>query len=186
MHTHAECCDEIARLTRETMNSWKLMARGWAPEAAADIIDTAMLDQQVSLAHCLRRWETSHSDGELILAWANLGALVEGQLKLLLTLYIEDAMKSEKPPQRVPSMRLQALRDFCLANIWNKNLGFDWDAYVGKVQSRRNAIHAYEEKDFGSWTEWRECVMTHLHFIKSLSGCLPELPPMPDCGHDNY
>jgi hypothetical protein len=181
MHTHAECCDEIARLTRETMTSWKVMARGWAPEAAADIIDSAMLDQQVSLAHCLRRWDTSHSDGELILAWANLGALVEGQLKFFLTLYIEDAMRSPKPPKKVSAMRLQPLRDFYRANIWDNNLGFDWDAYVGKVQSRRNAIHAYEQKDIGSWPEWRECVITHLHFIESLSGSLPEFPPTFDC-----
>jgi hypothetical protein len=155
MHTHAECCDEIARLTRETMTSWKVMARGWAPEAAADIIDSAMLDQQVSL--------------------------VEGQLKFFLTLYIEDAMRSPKPPKKVSAMRLQPLRDFYRANIWDNNLGFDWDAYVGKVQSRRNAIHAYEQKDIGSWPEWRECVITHLHFIESLSGSLPEFPPTFDC-----
>lgn len=180
MLSHAECCDEITRLTRETMQTWKGMARGWAPEAAADIIDTAMLEQQVSLAHCLRRWDKAESDGELILAWANLGALVEGQLKLFLTLYIEDAKKAENPPQKVSSMRLQPLRDFYRTNIWDKNYGFDWDAYVEKVKNRRNTIHAYEQKDIGSWPEWRECVIAHLQFIKSLTSLLPDLPPRLD------
>lgn len=180
MLSHTECCDEIVRITRETMQTWKAMARGWAPDSAADIIDNAMLDQQVSLAHCLRIWDKAQSDGELILAWANLGALVEGQLKLFLTVYIEDMMQAANSPKRVSSMRLQGLRDFYRVNIWDRKLGLDWDAYVEKVQNRRNTIHAYEQKDIGSWSEWRECVIAHLQFIKSLTSLLPDLPPRLD------
>ena len=48
---------------------------------------------QASLATSLSRWVGATSDGDLILAWANLGTLVEGQLKLFLCVYYEDYMK---------------------------------------------------------------------------------------------
>jgi hypothetical protein len=54
----------------------------------------ARLDWQVSLSASLRLWLRDPpdvlTDGELILAWTNLGALIEGTLKLFLSVYYND------------------------------------------------------------------------------------------------
>lgn len=62
---------------------------GWAPVEAAGLLTDARLDWQVSLSKTLRLWirepASALTDGELILAWSNLGSLLEGTLKLLLS-----------------------------------------------------------------------------------------------------
>lgn len=68
-------------------------ASGWAPQDAAELLSRSRLDRQVSLSESLARWTTGPhplSDGDLILAWANLGCLVEGTLKLFLAVYYQD------------------------------------------------------------------------------------------------
>src|SRR5690606_23061743 len=80
-----ELCRRIASLTRCIMDFWS--DGGWAQGKAAALLNRSMLHWQVSLAESLSRWVNTSSDGDLILAWANLGALVEGQMKLFLCVY---------------------------------------------------------------------------------------------------
>jgi hypothetical protein len=68
-------------------------AAGWAPASATEMLSKARLDRLTSLACSLRRWVDTPEpleDGDLILAWANLGALVEAALKLHLSVYLTD------------------------------------------------------------------------------------------------
>src|SRR3990172_855008 len=82
-------CHQIFLQTREMMHFWK-SSHGWAPVDAANLLSKSALEWQVSLSESLRRWVGCTTDGDLILAWANLGALVEGQLKLFLSVYYSD------------------------------------------------------------------------------------------------
>jgi hypothetical protein len=84
--SHAEICECIETLTTKMMDFWK-SAHGWAPIEAAGLLNISMLEWQSSLSSSLHRWLSATSNGDLILAWANLGALVEGQLKLFLSIY---------------------------------------------------------------------------------------------------
>ncbi len=70
---------------------------GWAPIEAAELISKSRLDWQIELSNTLLLWTAEKiSDGELILAWANLGALIEGTLKLYLSVYYLDYLKDEE------------------------------------------------------------------------------------------
>lgn len=84
-----ELCRRIATLTRNIMTFWS-SANGWAPIDTANLLSRSMLEWQMSLAQSLTRWPSTDSTGDLILAWANLGALVEGQLKLFLCVFYDD------------------------------------------------------------------------------------------------
>ena len=95
------CCRTKRRLPRSSpaLNCRKLArfwkaAHGWAPIEAAGLLSKARLDWQVSLSSSLRNWlrdpPAALSDGDLILAWTNLGALIEGTLKLFLSVYYND------------------------------------------------------------------------------------------------
>src|SRR5690349_21648116 len=66
----------IETLNLNIARFWK-EAHGWAPLEAAGLLDKSRLDWQVSLSSSLRLWLREPldliSDGELILAWTNLG-----------------------------------------------------------------------------------------------------------------
>lgn len=178
-----EVCQRITRLTAGMMEFWK-DAKGWAPLESADLLSASMLDEQGSLAASLERWVSAETSGDLILAWANLGALVEGQLKLLLSVYLLDYQRDvptllSKKGKRLYSstpdgMMLHSLQKFCETQVWDS--ADPWDDYVNRVRTRRNTIHAFQYKDIGTFAEWRDELRNHLEFIEHVN----ELLPYPD------
>ena len=170
-------CARIEKLTTRMMTFWKT-AHGWAPIEAAGLLSRSMLEWQASLSCCLSRWIESSSDGDLILAWANLGALVEGQLKLFLSAWYcdykndADAIRDRKGVLVDPDgSTLEPLRQFFVRRIWT--VGDDWNDYVQLVQRRRNAIHAFKARDLGTFAEWRTQLCEHLLFLRDMNKRLP-------------
>ena len=72
-----EVVDRIEKLNSELRQFWA-NSEGWAPVEAAGLLGKARLDWQESLSGTLRLWAAGKSpapcDGNLILAWANLGS----------------------------------------------------------------------------------------------------------------
>jgi hypothetical protein len=186
-----EVVDRIVALQRHIEDFWS-DARGWAPDAAADLLEECRLDRQVSLSECLRLWivrpegaEPELSDGELILGWANLGSLLESTLKLLLVVFLKDYLADDEPPRdrkgkvRVPTdLTLEAVRQFFV----KKSLVTDeWATYIHQVQVRRNAIHSLRERDVGSSGEFIDAVRRYLDLLNHIEGRLPTpfFPPDP-------
>jgi hypothetical protein len=134
-YTDEEICEVIAQETAQIMDFWKNNSTGWAPAEAAAILTRSMLDWQVSLARSLKIWLGRESDGELILAWVNLGSLVEGFLKLFLCIYYTDYIKEEKTPKKdkelrdVDGLEFEKLRGFFKTVIW-KEEDSDWDGSI--------------------------------------------------------
>jgi len=77
MHSYSAAVDDIVRIQKGLSKFWK-SAHGWAPEGAAAMLASARLELMPSLAAAMHKWtpETTMTDGELILAWANLGSLM--------------------------------------------------------------------------------------------------------------
>lgn len=94
--TDEEVCLAIERETREIMDFWQHNSLGWAPADVSEIFANSVLERQSSLAETLSIWLQVNSEGELILAWANLGAQVEGLMKLFLCVYLHDYQKAER------------------------------------------------------------------------------------------
>lgn len=180
-YTYEELCRRIASLTSSIMHFWK-HSSGWAPAEASGLLDKSMLEWQASLALCLARWVGADSPGDLILAWANLGALVEGQLKLFLCVHYNDYQSDVDAIRRQGKLadpdgcELEPLRQFFVKRIWD--VGTNWNPYVQLVQQRRNAIHAFKHRDIGTFVEWQETLRLHLSFVRDVSGRLP----YPDVG----
>ena len=175
--SHDELCDRIEKLTTRMMDFWK-SAHGWAPIEAAGLLSKSMLEWQASLSSSLRLWLCSSSDGDLILAWANIGALVEGQMKLFLSVWYNDysadsdAIRDQRGRLQDPDgSTIEPLRQFFVKRIWT--VGSDWNLYVQLIQQRRNAIHAFKARDIGSFDEWKEELRWHLSFVRYINGSLP-------------
>ena len=157
-------------------------SHGWAPGEAADLMSKSRLDRQVSLSRCLNIWIVDemlkHEEGALILAWSNLGSLIEGTLKLYLAAFYNDYkqadidhFKDKKDEMADPDgLTLEKLRVFFnKVNLWSK----DWNNYVSKVQQHRNAIHAFKDREIGTFDDFELCVKKYLELIGEFNLGLP-------------
>lgn len=160
-------------------------AHGWAPDDAATLLSKSRLDWQVSLSETLHFWveKDTMSDGELILAWANLGALLEGTLKLFFSIYYSkfqsdiEALKkagaydhrrnTHKLPDR---LTLETFRVYaCQNDVFRK-----CDRILIKlIQSRRNAIHAFRDRELGTVDEFRQAARSYSSFLTDVDLSVP-------------
>ncbi|MBP2132630.1 hypothetical protein J2128_000551 [Methanomicrobium sp. W14] len=117
------------------------------------------------------------NNGRLILAWVNLGSLVEGTMKLFLSVWYEDykkdidAIRHKGDLIDPDSLSLDKLREFFKKKIWVKD-GDDWDTWILKIQRRRNAIHAYKNRDIGTFEEFYYDVRVYLKFLLRINNQL--------------
>lgn len=154
-------------------------AEGWAPVKAAHLLAKSRLDRQVALSSTLKLWTTESSetmnDGKLILAWANLGSLVEGTMKLFLAVYYDtyksdvNSIKKKLKVLDPDGLQLEPLRKFFRVSIWDD----PFDKLVQQIQSRRNAIHAFQDRDIGTHAEFLDCVRQYLVMLRYINYRLP-------------
>jgi hypothetical protein len=173
-----EVVGRIVRLNEGLRNFWS-KADGWAPIEAAQLLSKSRLDWQVSLSACLKLWldKSSSTDeaGRLILGWANLGSLIEGSLKLFLSVWYEhyrndvEAIIRKGRLQEPDGLQLEPLRQFFRKRIWDDK----WDQWVEHVQHRRNAIHAYKDRDIGTHEVFTADMRTYLQLLRYINFRLP-------------
>ena len=157
-------------------------AYGWAPENAAKLLEKSRLDWQVSLACFLRNWEhdppEEETDAALILAWVNVGSLAEGAMKLFLSVFLRDYEaapdRGGRVPQRGPEeLGFEVLRQFFKREVLTEAQVTRWNPWLERIQQRRNAIHAYKDRDIGSFSEFRGAVKELREFLDDILGRLP-------------
>lgn len=173
-----EVVERIIILNDSLRQFWS-NAYGWASLETAHLLTKSRLDWQGSLSECLRLWiippSTSVAAGNLILAWANLGSLVEGSLKLFLSVWYEtyaldvEAIKRKGKLQDPDGLQLEPLRQFFRKRIWDDAL----DATVQHIQQRRNAIHAFQSRDIGTYDELVGAIRAYLKLLRYINARLP-------------
>ena len=175
-----EVIHRIIRFTEALSEFWS-SAQGWAPIEAAQLLTKSRLDWQVSLSHCLSIWVDNPTieeyEGGLILAWSNLGSLVEGTMKLFLSVYYMDyqvdveAIKNRDKLVEPDRIELEKLRQYFTKRIWD--IDSSWDESVLHIQQRRNAIHSFRDREIGSFDDFRLDVRRYLEFIRYHNSRLP-------------
>jgi hypothetical protein len=172
--------DQIIYLNERIRSFWQERAGGWAPRKAATMLENSRLDRLVSLSHNLRMWTQPSSEaedeGRLILAWANLGILVEGTMTWFLCVW-EDAY-ARNPMQSRKGYDLDANRlsfeemtRFYRQHIWVA--GDEWDGWTTMVRERRNAVHAFKHRELGTWDDFWQAVVRYNEFIAELDSRVP-------------
>lgn len=181
----------IEKLNAQLAAFWS-KSHGWAPFEAAGLLGKSRLDWQVSLSGSLRLWIRNPGDtltpGELILGWANLGSLIEGTIKLFLSVYYHDfkvdienlkkanAFDHKKQESKSPDgLALEILRKYCcqIELLNEEDL-----ALVALVQQRRNAIHAFKDRPIGDDTEFNLAVRGYLQMLRNVIARLPYPDPV--------
>lgn len=167
--------DDIVRVNAFLDDFWG--KGGWAPSKAAKLLSESRLDRQTELSRTLSIWLASSGDrdseGRLILAWANLGALVEGTMKWFLCVFEHNyaaAPQTDRQgnPVEPDDIWFAKLCDYFAANVWSDQQKQQFHNWSHTVRKRRNAIHAYSHNAIGDWDEWRQAVMTYLQFLVDL------------------
>ena len=174
---------DILRIqTSNTAIMWK-ESRGVAPDSVADKMDDAMLSWMSELTDTLKIWidkGTSMTDGELILARTNMGALVESWLKFFYCVFYEDYIKNPKIVKgkmvEPNNMKFEDLKNFSNGILWddNKSAMYIW---VDKIQHYRNAVHAFNYRDIGTAVEFMSDMD---EFYKYVGHILNHIPPLED------
>ncbi|MFA5863406.1 MAG: hypothetical protein WC975_01825 [Phycisphaerae bacterium] len=162
---------------------------GWAPNNVDAILSKAQLNWQVSLSHSLRIWVQSPTSEDApawqILGYANLGAMVEGSLKLFLSVWYNDykgdvdAIQCEGPIQNPDNLKFEKLRCFFKKRIWCTVASDNWDPWIERIQYRRNAIHAFKKRDIGNHMDLLTDIRNYLKFLRRINHQLP----YPDDGY---
>jgi hypothetical protein len=203
-YSNEEIVNRIVRLTVRMTDFWA-SPRGWAPIESAHLLSKSRLDWQASLSRQLRLFLTADLDkesGALILGWVTLGSLVEGTLKLFLSVwyhvYKAQNLSNELKAVKDKSGKLidpdvlvfEKLRVFFQERvfpknakaIWNNQGEIDWNRWLLRIQQRRNAIHAFRDRDIGSSHEFHTDVKQFLIFLRKVNGAVP----YPDDGEIVY
>ena len=197
-----EVVNDIVEKHEYIESEWQ-QCGGWAPADAARLVAGARLDWLTSLARSLSLWTEyeipkNQCDGQLILAWTNLGALLEGSMKFLLSIWVQnynDAIDTKSTPlfknfrdrkTQLPidpdGITLNKLREFFREEIWvehgdAQHDNTDWNEWVMHIGRRRNAVHAYKDRELGTFDEFSKDVRTYLRFLdEQIVGRLPEPP----------
>jgi hypothetical protein len=158
---------------------------GWAPLEAANLLSRSRLDRQVALSRTLMLWippqldrECPDAEARLILAWANLGALVEGTLKWFACVFYEDYCKDANAIRDKgilvdpDGLAFERLRHFFQKAVWTE---YDnYDQWILEVQLRRNAIHAFKDRDIGTFDDYYESIRMYREFLKDMDYRVPE------------
>lgn len=182
--------EDIICIGERISNFWGSGGHGWAPRSASALLEKARLDRQASLARMLRHWvgdfDEDEIEGALILAWANLGALVEGAMKWFLCVH---ASSYECDPVVLDSGRLLEPEElffgrmcrFFEEHVWTNGQVEQWRDWINMVRERRNAIHAYQNRSVGTFPEFFEAVRTFREFLLALDSQVPY--PDIQCGY---
>ncbi|MFX1451979.1 MAG: hypothetical protein ACFFCM_14135 [Promethearchaeota archaeon] len=178
--SNEEIIERIINLTKGLNRFWSDKNIGsWAPKDAATLLKKSRIDWQDSLTKCLRIWLKTPIDeekeGRLILAWTNLGTLVEGSMKLFLSVWYEFYKKDDKAIRKKgklidpDELSFNFLKNFFKEKILDQT----WVNWIHNIQIKRNAIHAYKNRDIGSFDEFYLNLRKYLEFLHYLNNNLP-------------
>lgn len=181
--------EQIRSKTKATIQSWSETC-GLAPEGVTDKFDAAMLNWMNDLTDSLDIWiakSLDMTDGELILAWTNLGALVECWLRFFYCAYYEDYMKSPKLGKKGKplepddkAMTFDYLIQYSKGILWD-SLQDPLYLWVYQIQHYRNAIHAFSYREIGHPSDFILNIGQYSLFVDEV---IDRLPPIEDYRQD--
>lgn len=117
------------------------------------------------------------------MAWANLGALVEGALRWFASVYADHYFADDAAPRAPKStdpdeldeVKFERLRTFFAKRVWVPTDRYD--GWIQVVQQRRNTIHAFRSRPLGSFAEFRAHVVLFADMLNELERRVPDRPP---------
>ncbi len=94
-------------------------------------------------------------------------------MKLLLSIYYDQYLNDPVRNSRgqiinADELTLEQLRQFFREHVWLDDSRDEWDSWVQHVQQRRNAVHAYRDREIGTFEGFFEAARRYRDFISEL------------------
>ena len=148
-------------------------------------LDDAMLEWQSELTKTLKIWidkGLAMTTGELILARANLGAVVESWLKFFYCVYYDDYCKNPITNNKGKMIEPEKasfndLKDFSCGKLWDDKNSPEY-TWFDSVQHKGNAIHSFRYRDIGTTLGFLDDINHLYNFVDNV---LSHFPPLEDC-----
>lgn len=145
--------------------------------------EQVMLKWLFELTESLKIWIDKGeklTDGELILAWTNLGSIIECWLKFFFCAYYDEYVKAPiyttNGGKRIEPEN--AKFDFLIRS----NIGILWESvedqeyqWIRKIQQYRNAIHAFKKRKLGTPKEFLQSIIKLETFVGHILGFFPPI-----------
>ena len=166
-------------------------AGGWAPSNAADLLEVARLDRQLSFAHTLRDnfvpFPKESADARQILGYATLRSLCEGGIQLFITVYYNDYIADKKPitrrSQKTGEDKIvdpESAQFSDLIKFYLRNGDPAFASFLARVKTGGDGIHHFRDRDIGTQDELKADIVRLRDFLASIDTQLPGPAPYPD------
>jgi len=172
-----ESIDRLIKSAEPFLRFWTDV-HGWAPPYAAELLAAQKAAWFKSLIHNLNHFAkdppNAQKIGHLILGYACLRSLTEYMLKIFFCVYQSDYETGDKTfiskgklidP---PDLQYEQLRQ-----LWVKKIDITWQPFLSRIQNRGNAIHSYNHRDLGDYSELKEDIINFEQFFYTVNQNLP-------------
>lgn len=177
--------EKLKFAARNTSLLWQHV-RGIAPDKVAAKLENANLNGLIYMTDTLEIWinkGAEMTEGELILAVTNLGAVVESWLRFFYCVYYDDYIK--EPIKKTKGTRIMEpekaqfidLINYGVRKLWNDKSDPEY-VWVDSVRVKRNAIHIYQKREIGTAIDFLKNIEQLYTFVEHI---LLQLPPLEDC-----
>lgn len=179
-----DACDLIIDISTKWAAFWP-KSHGWAPSIAADLMKQELMDRQLAMARALKNWPKrlleKDGQGDLVLAWTNLGSVIEGALKVYMCVFYADWLNDADAPVKHGSKKtpdggkLGAMFEEIIQFVAKKDLFSEQEVeFIRFVQRQRNLIHPLKMGTVADREEFEEAVIHAAAFHNDIELRLPD------------
>jgi len=174
----SDAIKRVIAVTKRQKQFWS-KSHGWAPDEAANILEKARLDRQISFAYTLHGYlapfPPDAAEAYHIIGYTTLRSMCEGALKLFFSVYFEDYKKSkeavyDKKKNIVPPKDLSFDK---LIQMYAKHGDSAFKSFLERVQQRGNAIHHFADRNIGTQAELIEDIVGFEAFLHAVDCQIP-------------
>ncbi len=171
---------DLIGMTEDIVSFWSrdVVIKDWAPDEVADELTKISFTKVISIVHSLDLFvdKDELTDGELLLAWTQLGSIAEWYLKFFLCVSAVDYLKNPKYwPNKIDIISPHDLRFEYAKQVFRAESILDKDLIeiIEVIQYNRNAIHLTDFREIADEDTYRRAVHG---FIKIVSEIYIRLP----------
>lgn len=173
--------DEILEKTQSTLTKWENHC-GYAPAEASENLNKFQSDRIIGLTKTLHIWMNNLNEdkyyeiGADIMAYTNLGALVESWLVFFLSVYTCDYNTDPKCdknrlPKEIDTLGFDELLKYCKDILLPERGTYQ---FVAEIKGARNTIHAYKQRYIRKTFE--KDLQRYSNFLDTVFNRLPDFP----------
>ncbi len=171
---------ELVEMTEDIVTFWSrdVIIMDWAPDEVADELTKISFSKVISIVHSLDLFVEKDvlTDGELLLAWTQLGSITEWYLKFFLCVSAVDYLKNPKYwPNKVDVISPHDLKFEYAKQVFRAESILDLDLIhiIETIQYNRNAIHLTDSREIAGEDEYRTALHGFIKIVKEIYIRLP-------------